>query len=148
MDESRLRVSDAEREAVVTRLQDALAEGRLTPEEFSERLDRVYAARTRGELERLAADLPAGPLPQPAAARGVARRPSVDRTPARPDRSSRALRAAWAAWGVAVSVNVVIWFLVWVSSGEPAYFWPMWVAGPWGGVLVALTVAARMGRQR
>lgn len=51
--------SDAEREAVVARLNAACSEGRLTLEEFSERLERSYIARTRGELEPLLRDLPA-----------------------------------------------------------------------------------------
>lgn len=55
------RASDAEREAVVTRLRDAASEGRLTVEELAERIDAAYAARTRAELEPLTADLPAGP---------------------------------------------------------------------------------------
>jgi hypothetical protein len=148
MDESRLRVSDADREAVVSRLQDALAEGRLTPEEFTERLDGAYAARLRGELDRLAADLPPRAELRPAVTRSVGRQPPGERAPARPDRSARALRAAWAAWGTAVAVNVVIWFLVSLSGGDLAYFWPMWVAGPWGAVLVAMTLAARAGRER
>ena len=53
------RASDAEREAVVTRLQDAASEGRLTVEELAERIDAAYAARTQEELEPLTADLPA-----------------------------------------------------------------------------------------
>ncbi|GAA2755459.1 DUF1707 SHOCT-like domain-containing protein [Actinopolymorpha rutila] len=52
--------SDAEREAVVTRLNSACGEGRLTLEEFSDRLERSYTARTRGELEPLLRDLPVG----------------------------------------------------------------------------------------
>lgn len=50
--------SDAEREAVVSRLNAACGEGRLTLEEFSDRLERSYTARTRGELEPLVRDLP------------------------------------------------------------------------------------------
>jgi hypothetical protein len=53
------RASDAEREAIVVRLRDAGAEGRLTIEELAERIDAAYAARTRAELEPLVADLPA-----------------------------------------------------------------------------------------
>jgi hypothetical protein len=53
------RASDAEREAVVTRLRDAASEGRLTVEELAERIDAAYAARTQAELEPLTADLPA-----------------------------------------------------------------------------------------
>ena len=52
------RASDAEREAVIARLRDAAAEGRLTVEELAERIDAAYAARTRAELEPLTADLP------------------------------------------------------------------------------------------
>jgi hypothetical protein len=52
------RASDAEREATVTHLREAAAEGRLTVEELTERLDAAYAASTRAELEPLTADLP------------------------------------------------------------------------------------------
>jgi len=53
------RASDAEREAVVARLRDAAAEGRLTVEELAERIDAAYAAKTQAELEPLTEDLPA-----------------------------------------------------------------------------------------
>jgi hypothetical protein len=53
------RASDAEREATVTRLRKAAAEGRLTVEELTERIDAAYAASTQAELEPLTADLPA-----------------------------------------------------------------------------------------
>ena len=53
-----IRVSDAERDAVVTRLNAATGEGRLTLEEFGERAGQAYAARTSGELVRLVDDLP------------------------------------------------------------------------------------------
>jgi len=59
MSEVELRVSDAEREASVVRLREACAEGRLTLQELSERVEQAYAARTRAELERIARDLPA-----------------------------------------------------------------------------------------
>lgn len=50
--------SDAERERSVSTLRDAVAEGRLTLEEFSERVELAYAARTDVELSRLVRDLP------------------------------------------------------------------------------------------
>ena len=53
-----VRASDAEREAVVARLQTAGGEGRLALEELAERLDRAFAATTRGELDVLTRDLP------------------------------------------------------------------------------------------
>jgi hypothetical protein len=54
-----VRASDAERDAVVARLNRAVGEGRLTMDEFSERLELAYAARTRGDLDPLLRDLPA-----------------------------------------------------------------------------------------
>jgi hypothetical protein len=59
MTEPDLRASDAEREAVVGQLNTAVGEGRLTLDEFSQRLESTYAATTPGELEPLTADLPA-----------------------------------------------------------------------------------------
>jgi hypothetical protein len=54
----RIRVSDAEREAVVARLSAATAEGRLTLQEFGDRSHRAYASRTQDELAVLVDDLP------------------------------------------------------------------------------------------
>jgi hypothetical protein len=56
---SDVRASDAERDAAVGRLNQAVGEGRLTMDEFSQRLELAYAARTRGDLEPLLRDLPA-----------------------------------------------------------------------------------------
>ncbi|OEJ26710.1 hypothetical protein AS594_21665 [Streptomyces agglomeratus] len=53
-----MRASDAERERVAEVLREAVAEGRLDMEEFDQRLDAVYKARTHGELEPLVRDLP------------------------------------------------------------------------------------------
>jgi hypothetical protein len=53
-----LRVSDAERQAVVRRLERAFQDGRLTVVEFEERAGAAYAARTRAELDVLTDDLP------------------------------------------------------------------------------------------
>jgi hypothetical protein len=53
-----VRASDAERERTVERLRDASAEGRLTFEEFIERMTNAYEARTHAELEQLMDDLP------------------------------------------------------------------------------------------
>lgn len=53
-----LRASNAEREKTVELLQHALGEGRITMAEFEERVTAAYAAKTRGELDELTADLP------------------------------------------------------------------------------------------
>jgi hypothetical protein len=51
--------SDAERERSIALLRDAVGEGRLTLEEFSQRVGLAHAARTDQELADLARDLPA-----------------------------------------------------------------------------------------
>jgi hypothetical protein len=53
--------SDAERERSVALLRNAVVEGRLTLEEFSERVGLAQAARTDQELARLGHDLPGEP---------------------------------------------------------------------------------------
>jgi hypothetical protein len=54
--------SDADRERSVMMLRDAVTEGRMTLEEFSDRVERAYAARTDQELTELGRDLPAAPV--------------------------------------------------------------------------------------
>ena len=55
---SRLRASDADRDQAATVLNNAMAEGRLTVDEHSERLDAVYAAKTHADIVPLLDDLP------------------------------------------------------------------------------------------
>jgi DUF1707 SHOCT-like domain len=52
------RLSDAERDQTVEWLRDHLLAGRLTLEEFSERVDQAYAARIRADLQQLRLGLP------------------------------------------------------------------------------------------
>ena len=64
-----LRVSDAERDAVVTELGEHFGQGRLDQAEFDERATKALSARTGRDLGGLLADLPparedSGP-PQP-----------------------------------------------------------------------------------
>ena len=54
-----LRASDADRDQAVARLREGAAEGRLTLEEFTERMTSAFEARTHGELDELTRDLPA-----------------------------------------------------------------------------------------
>jgi Domain of unknown function (DUF1707)/Cell wall-active antibiotics response 4TMS YvqF len=59
-----LRASDSDRERVIALLGSAAADGRLTPDEHADRVERAYRARTLGELAGLTVDL-AGPADQP-----------------------------------------------------------------------------------
>ena len=58
-----MRASSADRERAVDVLKAGFAEGRLTQDEYNDRMGRAYAARTYGDLAALTTDLPAGPLP-------------------------------------------------------------------------------------
>jgi uncharacterized protein DUF1707 len=72
-----IRVSDAERDATVERLSAATGDGRLTLEEFSQRMELATAAKTRADLEPLTADLPADAAPAgPVVASGTSGSPS------------------------------------------------------------------------
>ena len=56
-----IRASDQERESVVSVLRDAFTDGRLTYDEFEERMAAAYAAKTWTDLRELTSDLPAQP---------------------------------------------------------------------------------------
>jgi Domain of unknown function (DUF1707)/Domain of unknown function (DUF4190) len=58
-----MRAASADRERAVDVLKAGFAEGRLTQDEYNERMGRAYAARTYAELMALTADLPAGAMP-------------------------------------------------------------------------------------
>ncbi len=60
---SSMRAASADRERAVDVLKAGFTEGRLTQDEYNDRMGRAYAARTYGELTALTADLPAGAMP-------------------------------------------------------------------------------------
>ncbi len=65
--------SHADRERAVDVLRAGYGEGRMEQAEFEQRVARAYTARTVGELALLVADLPQGPVAQPAAGAAVPR---------------------------------------------------------------------------
>lgn len=146
------RAGNAEREVVVGRLNDAFAEGRLDLAELDERVAQAYAAKTLGELRPLLADLPLTSESRPA-------RPASATQPTTPPSRSPAPRSGRVAalpgwlrwqiypWATVVGINVMIWLLVSIGSRSVAYPWPLWVAGPWGVVILAQALVARAERQ-
>ena len=152
---SGMRASDHDRQEVVDRLRGALDDGRLTLEEYLDRMAHAYQAVTHAELVPLCADLPAGGparAPVPPATPVPAASPAVAAPgPAAPwwgafARQPAPLRVLWTIWLISVSVNVVVWGLVSVTTASLIYPWPMWVAGPYGAVLLGLSVAAAAAR--
>ncbi len=137
-----VRVSDSDRDRTAALLREHHAAGRLTAEEFSDRLDRAFAAKTVGEIDGLLKDLPTIDLYRlPDAVLTRQPRQRQARTSGR--RASGAWRAAWGVW---FTVSLVC-FVIWGLTSAPGYVWPVWVAGPWGAVLAGswLTASAVRG---
>jgi hypothetical protein len=140
MSNSRIRASDADRDRTAALLREHHAAGRLTAEEFSERLDKAYAAKTLGELDELLADLPGidlYQLPDASLQRGRRNPPGGYPLPwlmgpGSVSRFSPAWKAAWGSW---LSVSLVC-FVVWLLSGHPGSLWFLWIAGPWGALML------------
>jgi hypothetical protein len=132
------RVSDADRGLVAGQLKKAHAEGRLDLDEFDERTRQVWQARTFGELASVTADLPDVRQPVPWSRSELAPEPVSRPSAEVAHRSTGAsvMRVATGAWFAASLVNFVIWAIVLITAG-PVYPWWIWVAGPWGALLVA-----------
>ena len=67
MSDPGLRASDADRARVVAALERHTAAGRLTLDEFADRVSRVFGAATHGDLAAITRDLPADPAAEEAA---------------------------------------------------------------------------------
>jgi len=141
-----MRASDADRQEVVERLRSALDDGRLKMDEYLERMGVAYEAVTYGDLVPLYRDLPeakpvarpqaaAPPAPAPAPRAEVVRRGAFASLPT-------PLKVLWTIWATVVSINVVVWVLVSATTAHLIYPWPLWVAGPWGVVLLGVTAIA------
>jgi hypothetical protein len=152
VDAGSLRAGDADRERVAELLRLALEEGRLNLYEYDERLREAYAAKTYSDLDSLLADLPAPRLPGgselvPASASTPT--PARRQWQAGPDgRYPNAVRgwlaAFWQPWARANGICVLIWGATSAVQTELIYFWPGWVAGPWGVVILSQTIAGLM----
>ncbi|MBG0827748.1 DUF1707 domain-containing protein [Planomonospora sp. ID67723] len=136
----KMRASDDDRDKVASALREHYAQGRLTVEEFDERLEQLYASKTYGELATLTSDLPGVDLRKlPATAE---RRPER-----RVEKRNRELAGMWAPWAVAGSVNWMIWFIIGATDGfDFPYPWPLWVMGPWGAILLVGTVIMKLSK--
>jgi Domain of unknown function (DUF1707) len=148
-DQHKMRASDRDRQQVVEQLRSALEDGRLTMEEYVDRMEVAYQAATYGDLAPLYADLPA-PAPViagSATAAGTAAPPAVSSPVGYLAGLPTVLRVLWIKWLAVVSINVVIWALVSGTGGHLAYPWPVWVAGPYGAVLFAVSAGVTLFRR-
>jgi hypothetical protein len=114
-----LLASDAERERVAEALRTHAAAGRLDPDELEQRLEQAFAARTRGDLKPLMADLPA-----------------TTTQPRRPRRTFPSVAPV-----VPLAILLVA---IWALTGA-GYFWPVW---PIGAMLLGAFKHSRRCDQR
>lgn len=171
-----VRAGNADREAVVSRLNKAFSEGRLELTELDERVSAAYAAKTLGELRPLTADLPAEPTGHggPTGSTPTGSTPPHPPTPLRRPTSTADLKQAALelahqrinakvardhertlrrqqrrdltrqltdthpvlAWATASTICFVIWLVSGITGGGLQAPWFLWVAGPWGALLL------------
>jgi hypothetical protein len=166
-----LRAGNADREQVVQRLNRAFGEGRLELPELEERVAQAYAARTLGELRPLTADLPPEPgapadSPAPVGPASVRdlKQAALDLATSRLSAQLERDRARLArrelqqqrrdlvrhaggshpvtVWATVSLVCFTIW-LISVLTGGGASPWFLWVAGPWGVLVLMRYLAGR-----
>jgi hypothetical protein len=149
VDTSELRASNADRDEVARRLRDALNEGRLNLHEYDDRLRDAYAARTYAELNALLADLPGVSPGVPAQIVPAIPGTPVPWTPGPdgryPGATRRWIAHTWSGWVGPVLTCTAIWGVSSIFAGKLNYFWPFWVAVPWGIVLLVFTIRGLAG---
>ena len=132
-----IRASDQDRDRVANVLREHHAVGRLDAEEFNDRLDKAFAAKTMGDLEELTSDLPAVdpyPLPTSSMSRHDAGGGLPSTVMGAMSRGHGRLSPAWqAAWGSWLGTALLL-IVIWALSGA-GYPWPLWVIGPWGALI-------------
>lgn len=123
-----MRVGDAERDAAVAALREHMAAGRLTAEEFDERMGAALAARTWADVECLFLDLPplgtsgeTSPVPVPVSEK--------------PPEEAGGHGQPWWVWAVAVLA------LIWVLGSLHVHSWILWVVIP----LVLIPMSRNIG---
>ena len=112
-----MRASDADREIVRAVLADAYADGRLTREEYDDRLNSLYGSRTLGDLPALVTDLvpPDGPPMTPAPL------PAADLRTRGARKWRRDVEESFAAF-LAPSIICTV---IWIAVGGGGFFWPL-----------------------
>jgi len=134
----RIRASDADRDRVASLLREHHAAGRLTAEEFHERMDRALEAKTLGELDELMTDLPAIDLYQlpDASLRRAPPRPGQSLLPADTGRHEglakfRPGNASIAIWLTITTSMVSVWAVGVVTGGGTWFPWWALIVLPW-----------------
>ncbi len=123
-----LRIGDSDREAAASVLREHYAAGRLTLEEFNQRLDATFAARTQGQLSQITRDLPHVGIP-------AAGRPVTSGGPRRERARERCGYAPHSGRHVLPSIIALMAALLLVAGLNLDLFWP-------GGLVIFVAIFA------
>jgi Flp pilus assembly protein TadB len=140
--DSRTRAGDEDRERIATALGGHYAAGRLTLEEFQQRLDRAYAAKTLGELDDLMTDLPGTDLSL-LPGRRDGRPPLPQRHAPGPVQASGDRSAVRQLW-LAVAITAMVLWLISGATGP----WLLWLAVPLAFIMLRWWVLGGPRRDR
>jgi DUF1707 SHOCT-like domain len=146
----RIRASDADRDRTTALLREHHAAGRLTAEEFGERMDAALNAKTVGELDDLLSDLPVIDLyrlPHESMRRPV----DLPHTSIMVRDSGHAAdpvrfspgTVAMGAWAVVTGTLIAIWAVAAVVGVGTWFPWWLLVAIPW--IWIVIRRARRSG---
>lgn len=152
----RIRASDADRDRATALLREHHAAGRLTAEEFHERMDAALDAKTLGEIDELLADLPVIDLYR-LPDEGLRRPSSLPHQSLVPwDQARRVTRpgeqsptrfppgsVGVGAWAVVTGTLIAIWAVAAVVGVGTWFPWWLLVAIPW--IWVVIRRARRRG---
>jgi uncharacterized membrane protein len=149
----RIRASDADRDRATALLREHHAAGRLTAEEFNERMDAALNAKTLGEIDELLVDLPvidlyrlpdesmrraaglphSSLMPRDPVRRDL--RPGGQQSAADPVRFSPGTVAV-GAWAVVTGTLIAIWAVAAVVGFGTWFPWWLLIAIPWIWVMI------------
>ncbi|GAB2626012.1 hypothetical protein Aab01nite_83820 [Paractinoplanes abujensis] len=134
MGREQMRAADEDRRKVAEQLRLALEEGRLDLDEYDERVQGAYAAKTYADLDRLLTDLPnAAPV--------VPATPQPSPVQVEEKATGAWLADVWGPWARTAAFLTLIWGVAFLASNDGVFYWPVWVLGPWGIVLLLRTAA-------
>lgn len=97
---------EADRERAIARLSESFSRDELSVDEYERRVSLVYGAATRPELEKLSADLPAAPTPDPELVAAPLRVSAVLSNVVRPGPSALPKQLHMRSWGGNIEIDL------------------------------------------
>lgn len=139
------RIGDAERDRAAEYLREHMSVGRLTQDEFDERLTAALQAKTAADLEPLFADLPAPRPGQPEPVAGSSPWPVYQPPPAPADvtpATAPAPARSASAWNIAATIVWLAWILFCFAVSWD-YWWLVFVP-----IMISSIAGQRQQEQR